>query len=200
MYTIDPGCGKAFSVWCDMNNASGGGWTVFQRRRDGSVNFFRGWTMYESGFGDVQAEHWLGLKKISCLTGAKPKVELRVELADFAGSHRYAHYSHFTVGNSGTNYTLSVQGYSGTAGDSMIAYHHGRQFSTKDRDNDSHQSEHCAVFFKGAWWYSGCHHSNLNGLYLSGQNNNQGVRWRTFPGHADNYSLRYSEMKLRLSD
>ena len=69
VYTIDPGCGKPFSVWCDMNN--GGGWTVFQRRRDGSENFYRGWADYENGFGNVKGEHWLGLKKISCLTSVK---------------------------------------------------------------------------------------------------------------------------------
>ena len=41
---------------------------MFQRRRDGSENFYRGWTEYENGFGNVKGEHWLGLKKISYLT------------------------------------------------------------------------------------------------------------------------------------
>ena len=41
---------------------------MFQRRRDGSENVYRGWTEYENGFGNVKGEHWLGLKKISCLT------------------------------------------------------------------------------------------------------------------------------------
>ena len=80
VYTIDPGCGKPFSDWCDMNN--GGGWTVFQRRRDGSENFYRGWVDYEIGFGNVKGEHWLGLKKISCLTGARPVAQLRVDMSD----------------------------------------------------------------------------------------------------------------------
>ena len=79
VYTIDPGCGDPFSVWCDMNR---GGWIVFQRRRDGSENFYRGWMEYENGFGDVKGEHWLGLKNISCLTGAKPVAQLRVDLAE----------------------------------------------------------------------------------------------------------------------
>ena len=60
VYTIDPGCGKPFSVWCDMNN--GVGWTVFQRWRNGSENFTRGWAEYENCFGNVKGEHWLGLK------------------------------------------------------------------------------------------------------------------------------------------
>ena len=194
VYTIDPGCGKAFSVWCDMKN--GGGWTVFQRRRDGLVDFYRGWAEYVSGFGDVEAEHWLGLKRINCLTAAKPVAQLRVDLADFEGNHKYAYYHYFSVGNPSTNYTLSVGGYSGTAGDSLTVgseIHNGRQFTTHDRDNDR-AGDNCAVIYTGAWWYDSCHLSNLNGQYLSGARDNKGNRWQTFKGTT---SLKWSEMKLK---
>ena len=33
---------------------------VFQRREDGSVNFFRGWEAYRDGVGKLTGEHWLG--------------------------------------------------------------------------------------------------------------------------------------------
>ena len=174
---------------------------MFQRRRDGSENFYRGWTEYERGFGDLKGEHWLGLKKISCLTGSKPVTQLRVDLADFEGRHKYAQFGYFSVGNPSTNYKLSVGRYSGTAGDSLAIgpeIQNGRAFTTYDRDNDRHGGGvNCAVKYQGAWWYDSCHISNLNGLYLSGASNDRGMRWYTFNAAARSYSLKWTEMKLR---
>ena len=193
VYTIDPGCGQVFNVFCDMKN---GGWTVFQSRMDGSVDFYRNWVDYVAGFGQLKGEHWLGLEKLVCLTTRRPRTELRVDLADYEGNRKYAQYSFFSVGNSGANYKINIAGYTGTAGDSL-SYHNGMQFSTKDRDNDQN-SGNCATSWQGAWWYKACHYSNLNGLYRSGLSGQQGVGWYHF---LNNYnSLKFAQMKLRILD
>ena len=46
IYSIDPDNTGAFDVYCDQTTA-GGGWTVFQKRLDGSVDFYRGWDAYK---------------------------------------------------------------------------------------------------------------------------------------------------------
>ena len=193
VYTIDPGCGKPFNVFCDMEK---GGWTVFQSRMAGSENFNRNWTDYVAGFGQLEGEHWLGLEKLVCLTNRGPRTELRVNLADYEGNYKYALYSFFSVGNIGTNYTLNIAGYTGTAGDSLT-YHNGMQFSTKDRDNDRNSAKNCANEYHGAWWYKDCHDSNLNGLYRSGQGGIQGVVWDHF---LDKWISLFAQMKLHFCD
>ena len=86
--------------------------------------------------------------------------------------------------------------FSGSAGDSL-ARHRGYQFSTKDQDNDV-WGRNCAVTFKGAWWYTNCHDSNLNSLYHQGGEQSSradGINWLHWKGHK--YSMKRAEMKIR---
>ncbi|KAL9967662.1 hypothetical protein ACROYT_G025942 [Oculina patagonica] len=192
LYSVDPDGRGHFTVYCDMRT-DGGGWTVFQRRQDGSVDFYRGWNDYKAGFGQLTAEFWLGNDKIHRLTASRPS-SLRVEMEDWNGVKVYAKYGKFNIGNEQAQYRLEVGSYSGTAGDSL-AYHNNMKFTTKDRDNDR-DNGNCAVAWTGAWWYNACHRSNLNGQYLGNKNDYQGVRWGHFRWEL---SLKFSEMKLKPS-
>uniref|UniRef100_A0A8C7XUM6 Fibrinogen C domain containing 1 n=1 Tax=Oryzias sinensis TaxID=183150 RepID=A0A8C7XUM6_9TELE len=189
---------NGFMVYCDMNT-DGGGWTVIQRREDGSVNFFRGWEAYRDGFGTTTGEHWLGLQRIYSLTRSGG-FEMRIDMADFDNATAFASYSDFSVGRDSVNpeedgYPLTVDGYSGTAGDSLLK-HSGMRFTTKDRDQDQSENN-CAAYYQGAWWYRNCHTSNLNGQYLGGGHASyaDGVEWSSWTGWQ--YSLRFTEMKIR---
>ncbi|NXP11717.1 FBCDB protein, partial [Thinocorus orbignyianus] len=170
---------SGFQVYCDMTT-DGGGWTVFQRREDGSVNFFRGWEAYRDGFGKLTGEHWLGVcgagrawgpsgaSGVSFGTSRLPQPAL---MALFHGN------------------------FFPTAGDSFLK-HNGMKFTTKDLDND-HSENNCASFYHGAWWYRNCHTSNLNGQYLKGHHSSyaDGIEWSSWTGWQ--YSLKFTEMKIR---
>ena len=118
LYTINPDGGKPMQVLCDMTT-DGGGWTVFQRRLDGSVDFYLGWASYKRGFGKLNGEFWLGNDNLHRLTTAD-NVSLRVDLEDFDGNITYAEYTTLRVANESDKYRLLVGGYTGTAGDSMV--------------------------------------------------------------------------------
>ena len=189
MYTVDPGCGKAFDVWCDLQ---GGGWTAR------TVSFNRSWDDYVDGFGDLKREHWLGLEKIHCLTASKG-AELYIDMYDCDGVGKYARYSYFHVEGNSVNYKLHFSGYSGTAGDSFTAIVNlnGMQFTTRDHDNDQWSSGHCSQHWEAnRWWFNNCFRCNLNGPYLCGpvERDWVGVIWETFRGGSQ--SLKYTEMKM----
>ena len=199
IYKITTNNMKTMQVYCDQTT-DGGGWTTFQRRADGTINFYRNWKEYKHGFGKYQNEFYLGNEYLHILTvqAIYPKgSELRIDMTDWKGQKRYAKYNSFQIGNEKTKYNMHVSGFSGNAGDSL-ANHNARQFSTYDQDNDDHSS-HCAVAYRGAWWYGTCHNSNLNGeyrLYSDAQPGYaRGVIWSTHGGYG--LSLKFVEMKVR---
>ena len=54
---------------------------MFQKRLNGSVDFYRYWNDYKRGFGDLNSEFWLGLDKIHRLTSYNNNT-LRVDLEE----------------------------------------------------------------------------------------------------------------------
>nr|XP_020829761.1 tenascin-X isoform X2 [Phascolarctos cinereus] len=180
---------RPLEVYCDMET-EGGGWLVFQRRMDGRTDFWRDWAEYAHGFGNISGEFWLGNEALHSLTQAGD-YSMRVDLRT-SNESAFAEYDFFTVDSAAKYYRLHLEGYHGTAGDSM-SYHSGSIFSTRDRDpNNLHIP--CAVSYRGGWWYRNCHYANLNGLYGS-IIDHQGVSWYAWKGFE--FSIPFTEMKLR---
>ena len=185
IYSIQPVTGSCTHTWCDMTN---GGWTVIQRRMDGSEDFYRTWTDYVRGFGNRAAEYWIGLENIVGLTADESVLKIELEsFGDVSPISANATYQEFKVDNETSKFRLHVNGFSGTCGDGL-RYHNGSLFTTK---------LNCAQRYKGGWWYKSCHSSNLNGPYLPGNHTSyaDGIDW--IPCWGFYYSVRSSVMKVR---
>lgn len=196
VYTISPTGwpGSSFEVYCNMTD--GGGWTVFQRRVDGTVGFYRNWASYKEGFGSLDHEHWLGNDKLYYLTNQK-RYTIRIDFVNWDDSPYYAKFDDFRINDENDNYRLSRVGtYSVTAGSGNgLTYHRNYQFTTYDRDNDDSSSVNCAEDRHGAWWYYSCVSSNLNARYhASFCSTSDGIYWYNLPGSNCNW---FTEMKIR---
>ena len=153
-----------------------GVWTVIQKRFDGSVDFYRNWTDYKDGFGNLNGEYWLGNNVMHQMT-SNANYTLKIFVTDWDCVTKYAVYDTFKIANETDGYRLTIGGYSGDAEDAMIDHHNGQMFSTKDRENDN-SIMHCAEKRYGAWWYGNCGNANLNGRYYSDNTKHaDGVNW-----------------------
>ncbi|XP_068188328.1 angiopoietin-2-like isoform X2 [Antennarius striatus] len=197
VYQVVLSPGSALPVYCDMDT-EGGGWTMFQRRRDGSLGFNRGWAEYRGGFGEPRGEHWLGNHALHRLSN-HGQHSLRIDLQDWSHTHRHASYHTFRIEDEDNRYRLHVSGFSGTVDDSFGWYHDGHAFSTPDTGNV------CAEIGHAGWWFHQCFRANLNGVYYQGGRYSQrahnllgpdGIVWFSWK-ESDFYSLKAVTMMIR---
>ncbi|KAL3066665.1 hypothetical protein OYC64_016581 [Pagothenia borchgrevinki] len=222
LYYVKPATAtEQFLVYCEIDSF-GRGFTVIQRRRDGSVDFKKDWVQYKEGFGylspDDTTEFWLGLEKMHLLTATTtmPTV-LRIELVDWEGNKKYADYTMFKVNPEIDMYRLTYGYYfGGDAGDAFGGFdfgddpsdkfytsHNGMQFSSIDKDNDKYDGN-CAKQDGSGWWMNRCHAAHLNGKYYQGGSYTEkdagefgfdnGIIWVTW--HSRWYSLKETTMKI----
>lgn len=222
LYYIKPQSAKEkFLVLCKIDQY-GNGWTVLQRRLDGSVDFYKNWNQYKEGFGYLSptdtTEFWIGNERMHLITAQTgyPYV-LRVEMTDWEGVKRYADYSTFKIQPEADKYRLTytyfIEGDAGDAfagfdfgddpSDKIYTYHNGMQFSTWDNDNDKYEGN-CAQQDGSGWWMNRCHAAHLNGkFYRNGRYTAQdagpdgfdnGIIWATW--HDRWYSVKDTTMMI----
>ncbi|XP_014739818.1 PREDICTED: angiopoietin-related protein 4 [Sturnus vulgaris] len=196
IFQVQPAGSQPFKVYCDMT--AEGGWTVIQRRMDGSVDFDQLWDAYKNGFGDLHGDFWLGLEKIHHLV-QEGKYNLLIELEDWEGNSQMVQFV-FSLGGESTAYTLNLMGPLTGELENAIGEFRQLPFSTRDRDHDLKADTNCAKHLSGGWWFSTCGHANLNGKYFRSiprqrHERKQGIFWKTWKGRY--YPLKSTIMKIQ---
>ncbi|XP_075300261.1 angiopoietin-related protein 4 [Opisthocomus hoazin] len=196
IFQVQPAGSQPFKVYCDMT--AEGGWTVIQRRTDGSVDFDQLWDAYKNGFGDLRGDFWLGLEKIHHLV-QEGRYDLLIELEDWEGNSQVVQFV-FSLGSESTAYTLNLLGPLSGELENAIGDFRQLPFSTRDRDHDLKADTNCAKHLSGGWWFSTCGHANLNGKYFRSiprqrHERKQGIFWKTWKGRY--YPLKSTTMKIQ---
>ncbi|EAX04915.1 fibrinogen gamma chain, isoform CRA_j [Homo sapiens] len=206
LYFIKPlKANQQFLVYCEIDG-SGNGWTVFQKRLDGSVDFKKNWIQYKEGFGHLSptgtTEFWLGNEKIHLIsTQSAIPYALRVELEDWNGRTSTADYAMFKVGPEADKYRLTYAYFAGgDAGDAFDGFDFGDDPS--DKFFTSHNGN-CAEQDGSGWWMNKCHAGHLNGVYYQGgtyskastpNGYDNGIIWATWKTRW--YSMKKTTMKI----
>ncbi|XP_016058918.1 PREDICTED: angiopoietin-related protein 4 [Miniopterus natalensis] len=198
LFQIQPQGSLPFLVNCKMS--SDGGWTIIQRRQDGSVDFNQPWEAYKTGFGDPQGEFWLGLEKMHLILGDRGS-HLAVQLQDWEGNAKSLQFP-IRLGGEDTAYSLQLTAPMASELGPTTVTPSGLSlpFSTWDQDHDLSRDKNCAKSLSGGWWFGTCGHSNLNGQYFRSiprqqQQRKKGIFWKTWRGRY--YPLQATTMLIQ---
>uniref|UniRef100_A0AAV2JNY7 Fibrinogen C-terminal domain-containing protein n=1 Tax=Knipowitschia caucasica TaxID=637954 RepID=A0AAV2JNY7_KNICA len=199
VYTIQPLNSEPFRVYCEITSA--GGWTVIQRRQDGSVDFHQPWEAYEHGFGNLNGEFWLGLEKMHAIAQSGGYI-LDISMTDW-NSDLASLKLPFNLGGPETKYSLQLKKegpFSPVESALGRDTADGLPFSTYDQDNDRKSDTNCAMNLSGGWWFSRCGQSNLNGRYFQSpppkqrHQRKQSLFWKSWRGRY--YPLRSTSIQI----
>ena len=179
---------KSLAVSCDQET-DGGGWIMYQRRVDGSVNFTRNWEEYKYGFGDHgdnTTELWLGNEHVYQLVHINGSTvwELRIEADAFDGTSCWLVASGFRMNRENNDRRYALDWDNVTESAARLANdwnsHKLKPFVTFDEYGRYYDSWStlwysraltCITRYKGGWWFARINH--CNDIFLNGQYENE---------------------------
>ena len=141
-------CTDCCSTWILRNDLAG----------SSSGFFIRSWAQYTQEFGSPTSLYWIGLDRLHEVSQGNCAV--RFDIQTVGGTWYFAQYSTFLVGDTSTNYQLTIGGYSDNGGDGMVLSN-GQQFSTYDVDHDGWPQGSCASETGGGFWFGYCAYARI---------------------------------------
>ena len=179
VYTLTSG-GNSVDVYCDMET-DGGGWALFYKRSDGSINPNYGSIINGKGSpGD--SEFVVSISDLKTyLDSLGDEVSLLIEMTKDR-EHAFALYQNFRIIRPTVSYYLRVEHYDegSTAGSSLTL--------------DSNIVGGCSSIFIKNYYNTRCHNSSPFGSKTN-PNRNYGIHWPSWLGDA--VSLDTIQMKFR---
>ncbi|CAH1792733.1 unnamed protein product, partial [Owenia fusiformis] len=150
---IHPLGGSSFKAKCEED------WLMVAHRFDGSVDFYRTWAEYKTGFGDPSGEYFIGLNNLLSLFTADRNYVLRLEFTTWDGRTETAEYYVFRLGWASET-AIRLEDFRGSGKDVMSTSHYYHYtydtiddypFSTWDHGDDP--LTNCSALRRGAWWW-----------------------------------------------
>ncbi|CAH1795836.1 unnamed protein product, partial [Owenia fusiformis] len=156
--------GDSFKARCEEN------WLLVAHRFDGSVDFYRTWAEYKTGFGDPSGEYFIGLDNLGALISDEKmkRYVLKLEFTTWSGQTETAEYYIFQMpGYNDGDTSVTMEDFRGSGRDVMTAYQYYDYtnpiiyrlkkifyypFSTWDHENKIYD-RNCSALRRGAWWY-----------------------------------------------
>ncbi|CAH1800921.1 unnamed protein product, partial [Owenia fusiformis] len=196
VHNITTRTGTRFRARCEA------GWLIIVYRFNGSVDFNLDWGSYKHGFGNIFGEHFLGMENIVSVLQQK-RYKARFELTSWENETKYAEYKDFDLNDEKSNYRLDIDGYSGTAGDSMHTPSQ-KQFITKDSHDRT--GSRCAASYGPFWYGCSCNaRASLFGKHAPGPKCTFAygcISWTHWPdklsGVTSNGFYSFKEVKLKI--
>ena len=190
----------SLEVACDQETDHGG-WIMYQRRVDGTLNFTKKWKDYKEGFGDNggnTTELWLGNEHVFQLLqsyggrGGK----LRIEADAFDSDSTWIEANNFTMSDEASLYSINWETSVASAGRiTRLRWNEIKTHTFKTIDKPGGEKQ-CLDRLNGGWWY----HTRCANIFLNGEYVNSSVPTVTgifVQGFKQSFALKRTRMMFR---
>ena len=126
-----------------------GGWTRIMNKVNNANAFYRNWSDFKSGFGDINENHWLGFNLINMILSTDDFM-VRFEFEN--SILEYFEFDLIKIGSESQNFILTLGQLTNYTIKPDIMYDNRSEFRTFDYNTNV-----CPQKYKAGWWFKVCY-------------------------------------------